>query len=736
VTGGHSSDRATRAALLGRLRERGVLRVAASYAVIAWLALQIASVVFEPLGVPKWIFTALIIAAGAGFPVAIALAWFLEVGERGVELDTAAEGVPRPTAHGLRHYADAIVIGVLLVTVVILAVRQSDLGRPKPPENPAIAVLPFENETGDPAQEYFSDGLADEMVDRLGRVPGLRVIARSSSFSFKGRDVDARTVAEKLGVTTVLEGSVRRDGKRLKLSARLIDGTTGQQAWSGSFDREMTDIFEVQAELARAVVDAIIPAARGAVRETAPRPTSDMNAYDLYLIGKQAQWQRSRESIQRAISALERSVELDPKYAPAYAQLSLALQNAISYAGMNPEDALPRIEAAAHRAVALDPNLPEAHVALAMSIGLSSGSDESVVAELRRALELNPSSSLAMYQYGRRLERAKALHWLRKTLQVDPLAITARSNLIIGLHYQGDDRARDREIARFNELFSGDVDGMTMMARVCVRVLDDPVCASRAARRAIALAPPEPTPAATVYLHRALLAVGAYAEAADLQVRTDWKQAAPDTWAYESALAAGSRPDRVGLGPAIGALQSLARDPARAAALVYWLTLAGRYAEAAKLVDEASTAGPLHTYTLTGLERQGCDIAALWSLRVAEPLAAFRRDFEDVERGIRETLLASPLDVQALLASAALESMNGHDAAAIAMLQRAFKRSVLPAGFMPHLPWFARLAGQPDFDRLVKDWQAARSTARSKVVALQEALSVPEPSRSESPDSR
>jgi adenylate cyclase len=719
VTGGHSSDPATRAGLLGRLRERGVLRVAASYAVIAWLVLQIASVILDPLGMPKWVLTALIIAAAIGFPIALALAWFLEVGEHGVEFDTAAPGVPRPTARGLRHYADAIVIGVLLVTAVILAVRQSDLGKPRPPENPAIAVLPFENETGDPAQEYFSDGLADEMVDRLGRVPGLRVIARSSSFSFKGRDVDARTVAEKLGVTTVLEGSVRRDGTRLKLSARLIDGATGQQAWSGSFDREMTDVFDVQAELARAVVDAIIPAARGAVRENAPRPTSDMNAYDLYLIGKQAQWQRSRESIQRAINALERSVELDPKYAPAYAQLSLALQNAIGYAGMNPEDALPRIEAAAHRAVALDPNLPEAHVALAMSIGLNSGSDESVVAELRRALELNPSSSLAMYQYGRRLERAEALRWLRKTLQVDPLAITARSNLIIGLHYQGDDRARDREIARFNELFSGDVDGMTMMARVCVRILDDPVCAASAARRAIALAPSEPTPAATVYLHRALLAVGADKEAADLQARTDWKQSAPETWAYESALAAGSRQDPAGLASAIESIQSLPPDPARATALVYWLTLAGRPREAAKLVDEASRSGPLHTYSMTGLERPGCDIAALWSLRTAEPPAAFHRDHEEVLRDEKNHLAESPLDVWTLLDLAALESMNGNDAAAIARLERAFRRSALPAGFMPNLPWFARLARQPEFDRLVDDWRAARSAARSAVLASQ-----------------
>jgi len=200
-----------RAGFLSRLRERGVLRVAASYAVIAWLLLQIASVVLDPLGVPKWVMTALIIAAAVGLPIAIALAWFLEIGEHGVEVDRSEDGAPRPSARGLRHYADAIVIGVLLIAVVILVVRQSDLGKPKPPANPAIAVLPFENQSGDPQQEYFSDGLADEMLERLGRVPGLRVIARSSSFSFKGRSVDARTIAEKLGVRFYLHGDTIPD---------------------------------------------------------------------------------------------------------------------------------------------------------------------------------------------------------------------------------------------------------------------------------------------------------------------------------------------------------------------------------------------------------------------------------------------------------------------------------------------------------------------------------------------
>ena len=178
-------------ALLQRLRERGVIRVAASYAVIAWLLLQIADVTFEPLGVPRWVMITLITAAVLGFPVAIMLAWHFELGDRGLERDTAADAAARPVVHGLRRYADVAIIGVLLATVAALLVRQSDLAKPPPPDRPTIAVLPFANLSGDPAQEYFSDGLAQELLDRLGRVPGLAVIGRSSSFSLKGKDLDA-----------------------------------------------------------------------------------------------------------------------------------------------------------------------------------------------------------------------------------------------------------------------------------------------------------------------------------------------------------------------------------------------------------------------------------------------------------------------------------------------------------------------------------------------------------------
>jgi TolB-like protein/Flp pilus assembly protein TadD len=722
---------------VARLRERGVLRVAASYAVIAWLLLQIASVVLDPLGVPKWVMTVLIVAAAVGFPIAIALAWFLEIGEHGVAIDRSGDGAPRPTARGLRHYADAIVIGVLLIAAVVLAVRQSDIGRPQPPANPAIAVLPFENLSGDPQQEYFSDGLAEETLDRLGRVPGLTVIGRSSSFSFKGKNVDAQTIAEKLGVTTILEGSIRRDGNRLKLSARLIDGATGHETWSGSFDREATDVFRVQEELARAVVDAVIPAARGEVARQAPPAPADLSAYDLYLLAKQSQWQRSPEAVQRAVSLLERSVELDPKFAPAHAQLAIALYTlgAYSTAILDREMLVKRRLAEAHRALALDPDLPEGYLALAMATEAQGAKPDTLLAMVKKALELNPNYARARFMYGAYLGNAgrdaESADWMARTLQVDPLSGSARVNLIIDLHRHGEDRKRDAELKQVWQLSGTDPDALYSLARVYLRQLDDPVHAAEAARRAIALSPPSPTPDATLVLHRVLVTVGAYDEAERLLHSTDWTTTSPVLLAYEQAFVAGSRPDLAGLDMAIDSLRELPPDPTRTSALLFWLTLAGKYADASALEDPSGNLGNLHRQRniLTGLEHEQIDLAAIWSARASgQRPDDVDKDIGDWQRELRDGLARYPKDVGALMQMAALDSMQANDAVAISFLKRAFERSPTPyVFFVQQVPWFARLKGNADYDRLVANWNSARAAARRRILMTNESAAASAP---------
>ena len=413
----------------------------------------------------------LITAAVLGFPVAIMLAWYFELGDRGLARDTAADAAARPVVHGLRRYADVAIIGVLIATVAALLVRQSDLAKLPPPDRPTIAVLPFANLSGDPAQEYFSDGLAQELLDRLGRVPGLAVIGRSSSFSFKGKALDARTIAGRLGATTILEGAVRRTGQQLRVSATLVDGGTGRTIWSQSYDRAMTDVFAVQEEVAAAVIDSIVPAARGnATNAVSPPPTRDTAAYDLYLLGRAAQEARTADRLRESVAYFERVVQLDPDYAKAYAGLSRSLMLWQEYGGGGappPLDAQKRAEAAAYRALAIDPELSDGHAALGTALRER---DPARAEELyKRALELNPNNVTALWDYSTTLNDArrpadqKAL--MARVRKLDPRLAIAWASVIWNLLQDGKIEEFRAEYAQALVDLADDPDGLNLVAR-------------------------------------------------------------------------------------------------------------------------------------------------------------------------------------------------------------------------------------------------------------------------------
>jgi TolB-like protein/tetratricopeptide (TPR) repeat protein len=762
---------------LGRLRERGVLRVAASYAVIAWLLLQIASVVLDPLGVPKWVMTALIIAAAVGFPVAIALAWFLEIGPHGIERDTAAEGVPRPSARGLRHYADAIVIGVLLVAVVVLLVRQSDLGKPKPPENPAIAVLPFENLSGDPEQEYFSDGLAEETLDRLGRVPGLKVIARSSSFGFKGKDVDAKTIAERLGVTTLLEGSVRRDGRRLKLTARLIDGATGQQIWSGSFDREMQDIFAVQAELAGAIVDAIVPAAKGSPAEAAVAPTTDLDAYDLYLAARTQLAIRTSESIAKSVDLTEQALRLDPEFARGQAQLAHSLTFQAMFAeGSAPQEVaalLRRAETAVHKALALDPDLSEAHGAYANLLRTMkrSGTEE----QYKRALELNPNNASAWHDYavylsndvGRREEADRAT---ARALELDPRQPVTWANYLNMLARNNDPRLRaefDRAVRTVGDmpgalsrfpyaLWAPDRDGHRQELESALRQFRDlgesPV---------LLLLPGAVIPGFPTVLMQAGLAAharNAQDDAPDWVYRyRAWEAVDLDRAAQSLSANPGSRPGvnlavaRATFAAQVAGLegdwaqleQRLADlraetgegDARTQSILAFWFAVQGRHGDAAESLARADPVPDGRAAPSLGSDRN----FGLMDTVIVRVLRETGRR-ADADRQAASALArlqpADPEDLDpcgahawqpGLVAYASLAANEGLKDEAVQALRLAMKCGDLPFGFWPQLPWFQSLAGYAPYDELVRERERRAAQIRNELLALETSGVVPGP---------
>jgi len=292
-------------------------------------------------------------------------------------------------------------------------------------EDRSIAVLPFANMSADPDSEYFSDGLAEELINALTHLPGLRVASRTSAFRFRGRDVDIKEIGRALRVATVLEGSFRRTGQRLRVTAQLINVADGYHRWSERYDREMADVFEIQDDIVASIIKALAPALVGEVKAVVKRPTENLEAYELYLKGRQYWYQRSPGLMPLAIRLFEQAIALDPDYTLAYAGLADCYGILRGWTWVSDATSSPPAEAALKRAMALDPKLPEVQFSQGLFIFCFKRAWLQAEPYFRRALELNPRSSLAQVYYGYflaaayRLDEASAQ--VRVALDLDPL---------------------------------------------------------------------------------------------------------------------------------------------------------------------------------------------------------------------------------------------------------------------------------------------------------------------------
>jgi adenylate cyclase len=398
--------------LLERLRERGVLRVAASYVLIAWLVLQIADVVLEPWDLPKWVHRAPLIVALLGFPIAVALAWFFELGAGPPHRDTASDGVARPMVTGWRRHADIAVISILSAIVAFFVLRDAgwlgDSVRPGTKvESSSIAVLPFANLGGE-AERHLSDGLSDELRNQFSRMQSLTVTSRSSSEALRGLDppLDAVTMAGRLAVATLLEGSVARDRGRLRVAVQLVDGGSGKVLWAERYDRADADLLAVQSEIAGAVVRAVLPRFAAAGNTAPPPPTEDPVAYDLYLLAREkmreaelqiggAERSASATALAQAAELLLSAIQADPGFAMAHAVLA---------------------EVRYLQAWALDPQSSRDERIARL--------DAAVMPDIERALEIDPRNAHAWYVSGRLLRGtqryAESVEALRRAVELDP----------------------------------------------------------------------------------------------------------------------------------------------------------------------------------------------------------------------------------------------------------------------------------------------------------------------------
>jgi TolB-like protein/cytochrome c-type biogenesis protein CcmH/NrfG len=413
------------------LKRRNVYKVAIAYAIVAWLLLQAASILFPTFEAPPWTMKVFVAVIALGFPIALILAWAFELTPEGIkraEDVDPSKSVRRKTGRKL----DFFIIAVLLLVIAALLFQ-----RLHPNVSPAvslsleksIAVLPFDNLSRDPDNAYFSDGIQDEILTKLASVGDLKVISRLSTAKYKSKPEDLKTVARELGVAAVLEGSVQRAGDKVRVNVQLVDAHVDTHLWAKSYDRDLKDVFTVESEVAQEIADTLraklSPSQSDAL---ATAPTRDTEAYDLFLKGEyeehQAESVFNAERFDRAQTFYRQALARDPNFALAYARLAYSELYRHWFISNLTSAELAEVKSNIERALAIAPALPDAHLALALFYYSGYRDYDAGLRELDRALELQPSSSHGrQYRaaiYRRRGEWQRALAEFDRAVELDP----------------------------------------------------------------------------------------------------------------------------------------------------------------------------------------------------------------------------------------------------------------------------------------------------------------------------
>jgi TolB-like protein/Tfp pilus assembly protein PilF len=432
--------------LFEELKRRNVFRVAIAYLVAAWLVLQVADLVLENIGAPAWVMQVFILLFALGFPLALIFSWAYELTPEGLKREKEVDRTHSVTHHTGRKL-NQITIGLLVVVVLVFAAERLLVPRPSggptateavtaPPDR-SIAVLAFEDLSQGGDQEYFADGLSEELLNVLAQNPDLQVAGRTSSFAFKGQNKDLREIGELLNVANVLEGSVRKSGNRIRVTAQLINADTGFHLFSESYDRDLVDLFSVQDELAAKIANALQSELIG-THSVQEATESEIAAYDLYLAAREKIYSRDPEEMHAAVELLDRAIAMDPDYAPALAQKALGIfllsDNEGSYGDIPTAEAVATARPLVDRALQIDPRLAEAVAISALVMDAEDTDVEDRIALLRQALDLNPSLDNARTWLASELFEAglfeEAWALLESIVERDPMFGPAFNNLV------------------------------------------------------------------------------------------------------------------------------------------------------------------------------------------------------------------------------------------------------------------------------------------------------------------
>ncbi len=427
------------------LKRRHVYKVAVTYAVVAWLLIQAASILFPTFEAPAWVMKVFVAVILLGFPIALILSWAFELTPEGIKRTedvTPNDSFPNRT----RRKMVGITMTLALVAAGLMAfqfLRSKTATVTGPATKPvavslaipdkSIAVLPFDNLSRDPDNAYFAEGIQDEILTRLAKVADLKVISRTSTQHFKSVPENLPQIAQQLGVANILEGSVQKANDQVRVNVQLINALTDAHLWADIYDRKLTDIFAVESDIAKTIADTLQAKLTGSEKiAIAKAPTANKEAYELYLKGRFFWNKRTGDDLLKSIEYFNQAIAKDPNYALAYAGLADSYLLLSSYGAVSPAKSYPQAKAAAEKALELDNTLGEPHASLGLLAGLECDNDLSI-RELERAIELNPNYATAHHwlalpfmglgQFDRAIAEGK------RAIELDPLSRICNADL-------------------------------------------------------------------------------------------------------------------------------------------------------------------------------------------------------------------------------------------------------------------------------------------------------------------
>ncbi len=393
------------------LKRRNVFKVGIAYAIAAWILIEITATTFPILKLPDWTVTLVTVLVLVAFPLTLIFAWAFELTPEGLKKEKDVDPSESIT-HVTGRKLDFAIIGAMAIAIVFLLTDKflfSESSETSDGEiiatGKSIAVLPFVNISSDKEQEYFSDGITEEILNSLASVRELKVAGRTSSFAFKGQNQDLRRIGELLGVEHILEGSVRKAGTTVRITAQLVQVKDGFHLWSDTYDRELTDVFAIQDEIATEILKQLKARLLDEEGPAIVSQRTDPEVYDLYLLAKQRLYDRTRKTIESAVELLDQAIAKDPGYAPAYAQRGIAtlLLSDSGYGTIPEAEAQVQGKRFIDAALELDPQLAEAWASLGLYHNNRPAEHEQAIEALTKALSINPSL-------------VNASHWLQLAL--------------------------------------------------------------------------------------------------------------------------------------------------------------------------------------------------------------------------------------------------------------------------------------------------------------------------------